>query len=259
MSQTFITTYQFRIKDSNKSLNRSLMVLSGKVNRIWNFINNSQKQVVKRNNAGYPHKFWLNKFDLQNLTKGSSQLINLPAQTIQAINEEYVTRRVQFNKPYLKNRTNRQNRNLPWIPFKTQDIKLDNKGTFTFQGLKLKTWYSSYIPSNVNITNGSLTRDNLGHWFINITFKKELTEGEVLALTSKGQNQTGIDIGLDPFLTRCIEIPLSLEEIKFNEEHNIDVNIGKNKVIQNANTKIMYEEILPEKFYRISEEKLGKQ
>ena len=140
MSQFFLTTYQFRIKDSNQFLDRSLMVLSGKINYLWNFDNYSQKQVVKRNKAGYSHKFWLTKYDLQDLTKGISQLINLPAQTVQAVNEEYVTRRVQANKPYLKNRTNKQNRNLPWIPFKTQDIKVDSKGTFTFQGLKLKTW-----------------------------------------------------------------------------------------------------------------------
>jgi putative transposase len=247
MSQTFLTTYQFRIKDSNKSLVRSLMVCSAKVNYLWNFINNSQKQVIKRNNAGCPNKFWLNKYDLQELTKGSAQLINLPAQTIQSIQEEYVTRRVQFNKPYLKNRTNKQNRNLPWIPFKGQDIKLDSKGKFTFQGLKLKTWYSSYIPTNSKITNGSICRDNLGHWFINITFKKELTNREILLLTSPGQNQTGIDIGLNPFLTKCIEMPLEKEEIENNVQTN---SISSNK-------KIIYEEVLPEKLYRKSEEKLG--
>lgn len=234
------------------------MVLSGKTNYLWNFVNNAQKQVVKRNKAGYKHKFWLNKYDLQNLTKGVSSLINLPAQTVQAINEEYVTRRVQFNKPYLKNRTNKKNRNLPWIPFKAQDIKVDSKGTFTFQGLKLKTWYSSYIPKNAKITNGSITRDNLGHWFINITLKKELTEREILLLTSLGQNKTGIDPGLNPFLTKCVEITLDKQEINFNELNNIDVNINKNKVFYNNHTKIIYEEILPEKLYRKSEESLGK-
>ena len=258
MNQIFLTTYQFRIKDSNQSLDRSLMVFSGKTNYLWNFVNNSQKQVVKRNKAGYPHKYWLNKYDLQNLTKRVSNLINLPAQTIQAINEEYVTRRVQFNKPYLKNRTNKQNRNLPWIPFKYQDIKVDDKGTFTFQGLKLKTWYSSYIPKNAKITNGSIVKDNLGHWFINITFKKELTQREILLLTSPGQNKTAMDVGLNPFLTKCIEVTLDKEEIEHNVSNNIDVNINKNKEFYNNNTKIIYEEILPEKLYRKSEESLGK-
>ena len=245
MSKIFLTTYQFRIKDANKALDRALFVLSGKVNYIWNFINRSQKEVIDRNNAGGKHKFWLSKYDLQDLTKGTSSLIKLPAQTIQAIQEEYVIRRTQFNKPYLKFRTNRQNRNLPWIPFKKQDIKVDNNGTFTYQGLKLKTWYSSFIPTTATITNGSIACDNLGNWFINVTFKQELTEREELLLTSPGQNKTGIDIGLNPFLTKCIEIPL--------EKHEIDSDIENNVF-----TKIVYETILPEKIYRKSEDKLGK-
>ena len=226
-----ILTYQYRIKDSNDALVRSLLVLSGKVNFIWNFINNSQKQVLDRNNAGYKIKYWLNKNDLHKLTKGSSKLINLPAQSIQAINEEYINKRTTANKPYLKNRTNRKNRNLPWIPFKSQDIKVDNKGTFTLSGLKLKTWYSRNIPTNATITNGSITRDNLGSWFINITFTQMINEQEDLLLTSPGQNKTGIDAGLNPFLTLCIEEP---------------------------NGSISYKEINPEKHYRKLQEKLAK-
>lgn len=231
MSKIFITTYQYRIKDSNKALVRSLMALSGKVNYIWNYINASQKRVVDRNQAGCQHKPWLNRNDLQELTKGTAELIRLPAQTIQAIQEEYVNRRIQFNKPYLKFRTSRKGRSLPWIPFKSQDIKVDNNGTFTFCWLKLKTWYSAYIPPNAKITNGSIVCDNLGHWFINITFKKELTDREELMLTSPGQNKTGIDPGLNPFLTKCIEEP---------------------------NGNILYEEVLPERHYRNMEDKLGK-
>ena len=226
-----ILTYQYRIKDSNDSLVRSLLVLSSKVNFIWNFINNSQKQVLDRNNAGYKLKYWLNKHDLHKLTKGTSKLINLPAQSIQAINEEYVSRRVQHNKPYLRNRTNRKNRNLPWIPFKSQDIKHDNKGTFTFCGLHLKTWYSRNIPTHATITNGSITRDNLGSWFINITFTQYLSPEEDLLMTSPGQNKTGIDAGLNPFLTLCIEEP---------------------------NGTISYKKIVPEKHYRNLQDKLGK-
>lgn len=230
-SKELVLTYQYRIKDSNEALVRALMVLSGKVNFIWNFINNSQKQVIDRNNAGCKNKFWLNKFDLHDLTKGSSKLINLPAQTIQAINEEYVNKRNSSNKPYLKNRTNRKNRNLPWIPFKAQDIKIIDKGIFSFSGLKIKNWYSRDLPSNAKITNGSIVCDNLGHWFINITFKQSFSEEDLLNLTSKGQNKTGIDAGLNPFLTLCIEEP---------------------------NGNIIYKEINPEKHYRGLEEKLGK-
>ena len=229
MSTTkLITTYQYRIKDSNKALRKALMVLSGKVNFVWNYINDLQQQKVKNKDS------WPSAFDLQDYTKGTSKVLNLPAQTIQAIQEEYVIRRTQFKKPWLKFRTNRKNRNLPWIPIKTQDLKLIDRshGVFGFNGLKLKTWYSDYIPANAKITNGSLTRDNLGHWFINITVKYELTNNEVLALTSAGQNITSSDPGLNPMMTLCIEEP---------------------------NGNVVYKEIEPPKYYRDSQEKLGKQ
>jgi putative transposase len=229
MSTTkFITTYQFRIKDSNKALRKALMVLSGKVNFVWNYINDLQQKKVKNKDS------WLSAFDLQDYTKGTSKLLNLPAQTIQAIQEEYVTRRVQFKKPWLKFRTNRKNRNLPWIPIKAQDLKIVDKttGVFGFNGLKLKTWYSDYIPSHAKITNASIVKDNLGHWFINITVKYELTDNEMLALTSAGQNTTSSDHGLNPMMTLCIEEP------------------------DGSKT---YKEIEPPKYYREAEENLGKQ
>ena len=223
-----ITTYQFRIKDSNKALRKALMVLSGKVNFVWNYINDLQQQKVKNKDH------WPSAFDLQEYTKGTSKLLNISAQTIQAIQEEYVIRRTQFKKPWLKFRTNRKNRNLPWIPIKAQDLKIIDRsnGVFGFNGLKLKTWYSDYIPANAKITNGSITRDNLGHWFINITVKYELTDSEVLALTSVGQNITSSDPGLNPLMTLCIEEP---------------------------NGSKTYREIEPPKYYRDSQEKLGKQ
>ena len=223
-----ITTYQFRIKDSNKALRKALMVLSGKVNFVWNYINDLQQQKVKNKDS------WLSAFDLQDYTKGTSKLLNIPAQTIQSIQEEYVTRRVQFKKPWLKFRTNRKNRNLPWIPIKAQDLKIVDKtnGVFGYNGLKLKTWYSDYIPNNAKITNCSITRDNLDNWFINITVKYELTNSEVLALTSSGQNTTSSDHGLNPMMTLCIEEP---------------------------DGSISYKELDPPKFYRDSQKKLGKQ
>lgn len=216
MTQTLTLTYQYRIKDRSTALKQSLMSLSGKVNYVWNYINGLQQQLLSKNQAGYPFHYWWNQTEFDAFTSGTSKLLKLPAQTIQAITKEYATRRKQFNKPYLKFRTNKKNRSLPWIPFKAQDIGLDDKGTFTFCGLKLKTWYSRAIPENAKITNGSIVRDSLGHWYINITFKQTLTDEQVLSQTSAGQDQVGIDIGLNPFMTLCSQAPdgsLSYEEI----------------------------------------------
>lgn len=232
ITTTLISTYQYRIKDSNKALVRNLFSLSGKVNFVWNYINAlQQKDVRPYDKLKKPN--WFSSYDLQEYTKGTSKLLNLPAQTIQAIQEEYVTRQVQFKKPWLKFRTNRKNRNLPWIPIKKQDLKIIDidKGIFGFNGLKLKTWYSRKVPSNAKITNSSIIRDNLGHWFINITFKEVLNESEMLMLTSPGQNITSTDPGLNPMMTLCIEEP-------------------------NGNKS--YKEIEPPKYYRDAQEKLGK-
>ena len=139
MTQTLTLTYQYRIKDRSTALKQSLMSLSSKVNYVWNYINGLQQQLLAKNQAGYLFHYWLNQTEFDAFTSGTSKLLKLPAQTIQAITKEYVTRRKQFNKPYLKFRTNKKNRSLPWIPFKAQDIRLDDKGTFTFCGLKLKT------------------------------------------------------------------------------------------------------------------------
>ena len=61
----FISTFQFRIKDSNLKLVKSLFSLSGTVNFVWNYCNDIRQQAVKRN------KPWLSSFDLSNLTSGS--------------------------------------------------------------------------------------------------------------------------------------------------------------------------------------------
>ena len=228
-SDKIISTYQFRIKDSNKKLVKFLYAQSGAVNFVWNYCNDVQKQAVNRGRK------WLSGFELNNLTSGSSKDLNLHSQTVQAVCEEYALRRSQFNKPYLKFRTNKKNRSLPWIPFKGSAIKVDDKGNFTLMGLKIKTWYSRKFPSNAEIKSGSLSCDNTGKWFINITFdlnfeSKELLEEYRLNLTSKGQNLTAIDPGLNPIMTLSIE---------------------------NPDGSVLYEEIQPQKHLRKLESKLA--
>jgi transposase len=173
---------------------------------------------------------------LKNLTSGSSKELDLHSQTVQAVCEEYDTKRLHAKKPFLKFRTNKKNRNLPWIPFKASAVKVDAKGTFTYMGLKLKTWYSRNLPSNGLIKTGSLCCDNEGKWFINITVELmfdsvEKLEEYKLSLTSQGQNLTAIDPGLNPLMTFSIE---------------------------NPDGTIKYQEINPQKHFRKSQDKLAK-
>ena len=85
-----LVTYQYRIKDSNKKLVKSLMHKSGLVNLVWNYCNDIQQQAVKRCRP------WLSAFDLSNLTSGTSKEIDLHSASIQAVCEEYAHKRYQF-------------------------------------------------------------------------------------------------------------------------------------------------------------------
>ena len=249
---SIVTTYQYRIKDSNQKLRKNLMTLSGYVNYIWNFCNHSQLEVINHYKQGFKAQSWLSAYDLNTLTSGTSKVISIPSQTVQAVCEEYVLRRKQFKKPFLSFRTNKKNRNLPWIPFKSSAIHFhtnDKKScTFTFNKLKINTWFSRHffevqhhidklnqdnkinktntnkninnnvdnkdlhIEAETKITTGSIVRNTEGKWFINITVKTVFNSQQdydnyKLLNTSKGQNLTAIDPGLDPMLTMSIESP----------------------------------------------------
>lgn len=235
---SIVTTYQYRIKDSNQKLRKNLMILSGYVNYVWNFCNHSQLEVLNHYKQGFQSSSWLSAYDLNTLTSGTSKIISIPSQTIQAVCEEYVQRRKQFKKPYLNFRTNKKNRNLPWIPFKSSAINFhikNNKScTFTFNKLKINTWFSRhffeiqhhidnfnqnnskdknlFINAETKITTGSICRNIEGKWFINITTKTTFDsqqdyENYKLLNTSKGQNLTALDPGLNPMLTMSIESP----------------------------------------------------
>lgn len=229
MSEKIITTYQYRIKDSNEKLKKSLFAMSGAVNFVWNYCNDVQKEALKR------RKHWHSSFDLKYLTAGSSKELGISAKTIELVCFEYATRRDISKKPFLKFRTNRKNRNLPWIPFAGENIKHDGKGTFTLMKMKIKTWYSRELPKNSVIKTGSIVCDSSGKWFINLVFELQFSsekekEEYLLSQTSSGQNLTAIDPGLNPMMTLSIEEP---------------------------DGSVRYEEIEPQRFFKKSQDKLA--
>ena len=56
---------------------------------------------------------------MNNLVSGSSKELGLHSQTVQAISEEYTTRRIQFKKLLRW----RSKKSLAWIPFKLSGIQ----------------------------------------------------------------------------------------------------------------------------------------
>ena len=98
-------TYQYRIKD--KSLREVLIPLSSEVNFVWNFCNGVVRRRYKES------RFFTNESDLTELTRGSSKLLNINSQSIQAIYQELLK---QIKKRKIV-RFRTRKKKLGWIPF----------------------------------------------------------------------------------------------------------------------------------------------
>ncbi len=176
-----IKTFSFRIKDSASA--KHLEAMARQTNTVWNFCNDTQRHAIKWN------KRWPTGYDLQKLTAGSSKDLDLHSQSIQAVCEEYATRRKQTKNRWLRYRGKRS---LGWIPFKAAGIKL-NCNAFCYQGKTYKVWLSR--PVEGKIKTGSFSQDARGRWYINITCEVAHPE------PSQGTHSIGIDLGLKALAT----------------------------------------------------------
>jgi hypothetical protein len=84
-----IKTLQLRLKDKHSGFLRQQACA---VNFAWNFVNELSAKHFDRKRA------FLSAYDMQPYTKGAGAELGLHSQTIQAIQEEYVTRRKQSKK-----------------------------------------------------------------------------------------------------------------------------------------------------------------
>jgi len=162
---------KYRIKDSNTS--KKLEEMARSVNFVWNYCNEwSNKSIVNK------IKF-LSAFDLNKLTAGCSQQLGIDAKTIQAVCEEYVTRRNQFKKTKLKWRSKKS---LGWIPFK--ECKHISEGVIRYRKIDFRFWQSRSVGV---IKTGSFCQDSKGHWFVNLVCLDD----------DAHLGKTGIDVGVD--------------------------------------------------------------
>ena len=99
-----LLTYRFRLKDGTRR--DELKALAGHVNFVWNFCND----VIRR--RWRESRYYTTKSDLQVLVKGSSKLLEINSQTIQAVAHECLLR-VQKTRKNVRFRTGRKN--LGWI------------------------------------------------------------------------------------------------------------------------------------------------
>jgi putative transposase len=85
---------RLRIKDKHSNF---LLAQSREVNDVWNFSQDLSLKVLERE-----HRF-MSAYDMAPFTKGAAKEgLTLHSQTVQAVSEEYCTRRRQFKKAKLR-------------------------------------------------------------------------------------------------------------------------------------------------------------
>ena len=158
---------------------------------VWNFCNDLSSKVFER------ERRFISAFDLHPYTKGAGDAgLDLHSQTIQAIGEEFVTRRKQFKKIKLAWRvSNRKSarRSLGWIPFKASAIRYRN-GQVIFNGVVLSMW-DSYGLSRYELGSGSISEDARGRWYLNVTVTSPGWPKSI-NLAELKTDAVGIDLGL---------------------------------------------------------------
>jgi len=196
---------RLRIKDKHASVLRDRAMW---VNQIWNYCNDLQQQVWHR------EKRLLSGYDFAPFTKGAGKEgIPLHSHTIQAISEEYATRRKQFKKVKLRWRVSSGNkRSLGWVPFKASALTYRN-GQLWMSGIDtpLSLW-DSYRLSQYQLGAGNISEDARGRSYINITVKVPKAPKTV------DKAELGIDLGLKDFASFSDETIENVEVQQFYRE-----------------------------------------
>ena len=180
-----------RIKDKHAA---ELREAACWVNQVWNYCNELSFRVWER------ERRLLSGYDFAPYTAGATKEgLPLHSQTVQAVSEEFATRRKQFKKVKLRWRVSHgPRRSLGWIPYKASAVKYVN-GQLRIAGLPrpLSLW-DSYGLSQSKLGVMTLSEDARGRWYANITVRVPRPERDLSVV--KGE-ALGIDLGLKDFMT----------------------------------------------------------
>jgi len=174
-----LLTYRYRIKDATTG-NR-LATHARAVNRVWNYCGEIQEASRRLN------KRWPSAFDLINLTTGSSAMLGLHSDTVQAVCKQFVSsRNAARRRPRWRGK-----KSLGWIPFAaSRAIKLEDDAA-VYLKRRYRFWNSRDVdPTSVHC--GNFAADARGRWYLNL--QVEVAETEV-----GGGGELGIDLGLATF------------------------------------------------------------
>jgi len=170
-----VLTYRYRIKDATSR--RHLELQSRAVNRVWNYCGEIQEAARRHN------KRWPSGFDLIKLTCGSSKLLGLHSDTVQAVCKQFaLSRDAQHKRPRWRGR-----KSLGWIPFQAaRAIRLQGAGVI-FLGRRYRLWLSRPIAGEIRC--GSFAQDARGRWYLNLQL-------QIPEDSAHGDGEVGIDLGL---------------------------------------------------------------
>jgi IS605 OrfB family transposase len=177
-------TLRVRLKDRHAAF---LRAQAREVNFVWNYCNELAQKILEREQR------FCSNVDLDRLTAGATKAgLSLHSQTVQAISNEYVTRRRQFKKRRLAwRKSSGARRSLGWIPVKASALRYRG-GQVWYGGAPLSLW-DSYGLSQYELGTGSFSEDSRGRWYLNVTVKFKASE------KSAATRSVGIDLGLKEF------------------------------------------------------------
>ena len=172
---------RLRIKDKHA---KHLLEQSREVNQVWNYSQDLALKVLEREQR------FISAYDMAAYTKGAAKEgLSLHSQTVQAVSEEYCTRRKQFKKAKLRWRVSHgSRRSLGWIPVKASALSY-RAGQVHYQGKAISLW-DSYGLADYQLRSGSFSEDSRGRWYLNVT-----VDVKQPAKTA-GSSSVGIDLGL---------------------------------------------------------------
>ena len=170
-----VLTYRYRIKDATTG--RHLLRQARGVNRVWNYCGDIHNAVRRHN------KRWPSGFDLINLASGSSKLLGLHSDTVQAVCKQFaLSRDASGKRPRWRGR-----RALGWVPFQAPRAIRVQGDSVVFLGRRYRLWLSR--PIEGRILCGCFGEDARGRWYLNLQL-------EVRQDRQHGTGEVGVDLGL---------------------------------------------------------------
>lgn len=130
MSDGITLTIKLRLRDRHAA---ELARQARAVNFVWNYCNETSGIAWRRDHR------WLSGFDLEQLTAGSSKMLDLHSHTIQQVCLRFARSRDKARRASIRWRGKKS---LGWVPFST--------GHVAFNGESLKFRGASYAPMHLN-------------------------------------------------------------------------------------------------------------